>query len=278
MLHHRRGGRERRDRQRQSLPWRLPDDLKRFKALSLGKPIVMGRKTFDSIGRPLPGRTNIVVSRQAGLADRRLHRGAVARRGHWPPPAAAPEIVIIGGAEIFRQVLPRTDTIHLTRVHARRRRRRAVSRSSIRRSGARSRWNTTRPMSVIRTPSASAPCRESGHERATTVSTCPGYCCSHARIAVSDFDIARLAQHFGLTAGRGERALHLPLPDQGSGRAGPAAPEGPHLQVRLPLLRPRRAPLHRVRGAAQRVPALSVRQALRVLRFPEVRARASGRR
>ena len=49
------------------LPWRLPDDLKRFKALSLGKPVVMGRRTFESIGRPLPERTNIVVSRQPGL-------------------------------------------------------------------------------------------------------------------------------------------------------------------------------------------------------------------
>ncbi len=56
------------------LPWRLPDDVKRFKALSLGKPIVMGRKTFDSIGRPLPQRLNIVISRQPGLADSRLHR------------------------------------------------------------------------------------------------------------------------------------------------------------------------------------------------------------
>jgi dihydrofolate reductase len=50
------------------LPWRLPDDLKRFKALSLGKPIVMGRKTYDSIGKPLPGRLNIIITRQAGLA------------------------------------------------------------------------------------------------------------------------------------------------------------------------------------------------------------------
>jgi dihydrofolate reductase len=100
------------------LPWHLPDDLKRFKALSMGKPIVMGRRTYDSIGKPLPGRTNIVVSRQPGLAiagatvapslDSALHAaGAVA------------EIVVIGGAEIFRQVLARTDVIHLTRVHAR---------------------------------------------------------------------------------------------------------------------------------------------------------------
>ena len=100
------------------LPWRLPDDLKRFKALSLGKPVVMGRRTFDSIGRLLPGRANIVVSRQSGLAI----EGAVVARSLDDALAAAgdvPETVVIGGAEIFRQVLPRTDTIHLTRVHAR---------------------------------------------------------------------------------------------------------------------------------------------------------------
>ena len=99
------------------LPWHLPDDLKRFKALSLGKPIVMGRRTFDSIGRPLPGRTNIVVSRHAGLAI----EGVLVVQSLDAALAAAgsvPEIVVIGGAEIFRQVLPRTDTIHLTRVHA----------------------------------------------------------------------------------------------------------------------------------------------------------------
>jgi dihydrofolate reductase len=100
------------------LPWHLPDDLKRFKALSLGKPIVMGRRTFDSIGRPLPGRTNIVISRQSGLAlqgTRVVHSldEALSAAG------AVPEIVVIGGAEIFRQVLPRTNTIHLTRVQAR---------------------------------------------------------------------------------------------------------------------------------------------------------------
>lgn len=99
------------------LPWHLPDDLKRFKALSLRKPIVMGRRTFDSIGRPLPGRTNIVVSRQLGLAI----EGVVVVQSLDAALAAAgsvPEIVVIGGAEIFRQVLPGTDTVHLTRVHA----------------------------------------------------------------------------------------------------------------------------------------------------------------
>ena len=99
------------------LPWHLPDDLKRFKALSLGKPVVMGRRTFESIGKPLPGRTNIVVSRQPGLSI----AGVIVVQSLDAALAAAgnvPEIVIIGGAEIFRQVLPRADTIHLTRVHA----------------------------------------------------------------------------------------------------------------------------------------------------------------
>jgi dihydrofolate reductase len=99
------------------LPWHLPDDLKRFKALSVGKPIVMGRRTFDSIGRPLPGRTNIVISRQSRLAIdgvRVVHSLDAALTVAGP----VPEIVVIGGAEIFRQVLPRTNTIHLTRVHA----------------------------------------------------------------------------------------------------------------------------------------------------------------
>jgi dihydrofolate reductase len=100
------------------LPWHLPDDLKRFKALSLGKPIVMGRRTHESIGKPLPGRTNIVVSRQQGLAI----DGVIVAPSLDAALAAAgtaPEVVIIGGAEIFRLALPRTDTIHLTRVHAR---------------------------------------------------------------------------------------------------------------------------------------------------------------
>jgi dihydrofolate reductase len=99
------------------LPWHLPDDLKRFKALSMAKPIVMGRRTFDSIGKPLPGRTNIVVSRQPGLAI----EGTIVTPSLDAALAAAgavPEVVVIGGAEIFRQVLPRTAVVHLTRVHA----------------------------------------------------------------------------------------------------------------------------------------------------------------
>lgn len=99
------------------LPWHLPADLRRFKALTMGKPMIMGRKTFDSIGRPLPGRTSIVVSRQptlsiAGCIVVGSLSEAIAAAGQ------APEITLIGGAELFRQALPSIDVIHLTRVHA----------------------------------------------------------------------------------------------------------------------------------------------------------------
>ncbi|HEX7115327.1 MAG TPA: type 3 dihydrofolate reductase [Steroidobacter sp.] len=99
------------------LPWRLPDDLKRFKALSLGKPVIMGRRTYESIGRPLPGRTNIVVSRRPDLAIEGCIvvdslEAAIAVAGE------APEILVIGGAEVFREALPRASRIYLTRVHA----------------------------------------------------------------------------------------------------------------------------------------------------------------
>lgn len=101
----------------EALPWRLPDDLKHFKALTLGKPIVMGRKTYASLGKPLADRTNIVISRQPdfraeGCITVHSLDDALAAAGD------APEVMIVGGAEIYRQVLPRTDAIHLTRVHA----------------------------------------------------------------------------------------------------------------------------------------------------------------
>jgi dihydrofolate reductase len=99
------------------LPWRLPDDLKRFKALTLGKPILMGRKTYESIGKPLPGRTNIVISRRAGLAlpgcvvVNSLPQALTAAAG-------AEELAVIGGADVYALTLPSADVIHLTRVHA----------------------------------------------------------------------------------------------------------------------------------------------------------------
>ena len=99
------------------LPWHLPEDLKRFKALTMGKPIVMGRKTWDSIGRPLPGRRSLVVSRRPGLAldgvevFDSLEAALRAVRD-------VPETCVIGGAEIYRLALPLAETLHLTRVHA----------------------------------------------------------------------------------------------------------------------------------------------------------------
>ena len=99
------------------LPWRLPEDLKRFKALTIGKPVVMGRKTWQSIGKPLPGRHNIVVTRQRNFGAPEVTvvdslAAAIAAAGD------VPEICIIGGAELYRLALPITDVLHLTRVHA----------------------------------------------------------------------------------------------------------------------------------------------------------------
>lgn len=102
---------------RNALPWRLPDDLKRFKAVTMGKPVLMGRKTFESIGKPLSGRTNIVMTRDTSL---RLDGCITASSIDDALLAAgsAAEVMVIGGAELYRQVLPRTDVIYLTRVHA----------------------------------------------------------------------------------------------------------------------------------------------------------------
>lgn len=99
------------------LPWRLADDLKRFKAITMGKPIVMGRLTHESIGRPLPGRQNIVISAQQGYTAPGCDTvaspaAAIAAAG------AADEVMIIGGGEIYRLFLPVAKRIYLTRVHA----------------------------------------------------------------------------------------------------------------------------------------------------------------
>jgi dihydrofolate reductase len=99
------------------LPWHLPEDLRRFKRLTLGKPVVMGRKTHESIGRPLPGRHNIVVTR-----DQQYRReGVTVVHGVDEALRVAgdvPEIMVIGGAELFQWFLPRAGRVHLTRVHA----------------------------------------------------------------------------------------------------------------------------------------------------------------
>jgi dihydrofolate reductase len=101
---------------RNELPWRLPDDLRRFKALTLGKPVLMGRKTFESIGKPLPGRMNLVVTRQHDwTAPGCVVAGSIEEAIGAAGPV--PEIAIIGGGQIFSEVLPRVNTIYLTRVH-----------------------------------------------------------------------------------------------------------------------------------------------------------------
>ena len=105
------------------LPWRLPSDLKRFKQLTLGKPVVMGRKTWDSIGRPLPGRPNIVITRDAGFSApgaevvSSLDEGlAAARRA--AAELGVGEICVIGGGQIYAQVFDRADILHVTEVEA----------------------------------------------------------------------------------------------------------------------------------------------------------------
>ena len=119
------------------LPWHLPADLKRFKQLTMGHPILMGRRTYESIGKPLPGRTNIVITRQKDFqccgttvahsleeALQMCDRGATAQRSKEMValPLSADhenekEAFVIGGAEIFKQALPFADRIYLTRIN-----------------------------------------------------------------------------------------------------------------------------------------------------------------
>lgn len=100
-----------------ALPWHLPEDLKRFKATTMGKPMLMGRKTFESIGRALPGRLNLVLTRDRGWSAPGVSvvhsvEEALARAGQ------AEELMVIGGAEIYRLVMPFARRIYLTHVQA----------------------------------------------------------------------------------------------------------------------------------------------------------------
>lgn len=105
-----------------TLPWRMPSDLKTFRRLTLGKPIIMGRKTFASLKKPLDGRTNIVVTRDSlfeaegvtavnSLADALVVARVVART------SGADEVMVIGGSEIFAAALPHANRVYLTRIH-----------------------------------------------------------------------------------------------------------------------------------------------------------------
>ncbi len=100
-----------------TLPWHLPDDLRRFKSLTMGRPILMGRRTFDSIGRPLPGRRNLVLTRGTRPLPAGV-QGVASLEAALEACAGEPELCVIGGAEVYRQVLPRADRLELTRVHA----------------------------------------------------------------------------------------------------------------------------------------------------------------
>lgn len=104
------------------LPWHLSADLKHFKATTLGKPVVMGRKTFESIGRPLPGRTNIVITRQTGYAPAGVtvvrDVGAAVEAGRQAAEEkAASEIMVIGGAEIYALMLEHAERLYVTEIH-----------------------------------------------------------------------------------------------------------------------------------------------------------------
>ncbi len=99
------------------LPWRLPDDLKYFKQVTLGHPVIMGRRTYESIGKPLPGRKNIVITRDRGFEAPGcavVHSLDEARKAA----EGADEACVIGGTSLFEETLPAADVIHLTEVEA----------------------------------------------------------------------------------------------------------------------------------------------------------------
>jgi dihydrofolate reductase len=105
------------------LPWHLPADLRRFKQLTTGKPVLMGRKTYDSIGKPLPGRTNIVITRDPayappGVTVAHSFDAAIATARDVAKRTGADEIAVVGGADIFRLAFPIAGRIHLTEVRA----------------------------------------------------------------------------------------------------------------------------------------------------------------
>ena len=106
------------------MPWHLQSELKYFRARTLGKPVIMGRKTFQSIGKPLPGRDNIVVTRDtnfaaAGITVAASLAAALDAARTAAAASGATEIMIIGGVEIYAQALPLTQRIYLTRIAAR---------------------------------------------------------------------------------------------------------------------------------------------------------------
>ena len=105
-----------------AMPWHLPEDLKFFKRVTMGKPVVMGRNTYESIGKPLPGRDNIVITRNPDYHVDGVHvvgsvQDAVELSGQLTAPNLEAEIMVIGGAQIFELTLPVADRIYLTELH-----------------------------------------------------------------------------------------------------------------------------------------------------------------
>jgi dihydrofolate reductase len=105
------------------LPWHLPNDLKYFKQLTTGKPVIMGRKTYDSIGRPLPNRTNIIITRDANFSAEGVKvvnslDEAIELAEAICLVNAQEEVIVMGGAEIYKLCLPRADRLYVTLVHA----------------------------------------------------------------------------------------------------------------------------------------------------------------
>lgn len=103
------------------MPWHLPADLRYFKQRTLGKPIIMGRKTWESLGRPLPGRLNIVISRQANVmldgAEVFTDLTAAIQRGQeWAAQQSVSEVMVIGGGQIYQQALALAQRVYLTRI------------------------------------------------------------------------------------------------------------------------------------------------------------------
>ena len=98
------------------MPWHLPEDLKHFKASTMGKPIVMGRKTFESIGRPLPGRHNIVITRQSDFTADGITVVASFEEAQKAA-GEVEELAVIGGGQLYKQVLPLADKLYLTLIN-----------------------------------------------------------------------------------------------------------------------------------------------------------------
>ena len=98
------------------IPWHVPADLKQFKSLTMGKPIIMGRKTYQSIGKPLPGRTNIVITRDREFAAEGIQIAGSLNAALEQAGALGDEIMIIGGGQIYEAALPMAKRIYMTRI------------------------------------------------------------------------------------------------------------------------------------------------------------------